>query len=122
MRTQGSHALLSPKSLSHAIHVLIGSTAFVASFACAAAQAPVQTSWGTTAAEPSLPAASAVCTTLTARRTPVNGSLDASDADPSKSAPDTADLQSAIDHCAVTGGAVKLVAVANGPSGFLSGR
>ncbi|MEV8518780.1 glycoside hydrolase family 28 protein [Dyella marensis] len=121
MRTQGSHALLSPKSLSHAIHVLIGSTAFVASFACAATQAPVQTSWGTTAAEPSLPAASAVCTTLTARRTPVNGSLDASDADPSKSAPDTEDLQSAIDHCAVTGGAVKLVAVANGPSGFLSG-
>ncbi|MBT2119809.1 glycoside hydrolase family 28 protein [Dyella sp. LX-66] len=119
MHTQGSHALLSPKSLSHAIQVLIATAALAAPFACAA-QEPIVTPWGDVAAEPALPAASAVCAVLPAKRTPVNGSLDASDADPSASAPDTADIQFALDHCG-PGKAVKLVTGANGATGLLTG-
>jgi polygalacturonase len=77
----------------------------------------VQTQWGTVN-EPSLP--STVCTTLVAAITPAaNGSIDAFDADPTKSNPDTLRIQNAIDACPA-GQAVKLVKDGAGASGFLS--
>jgi polygalacturonase len=86
------------------------------------AQVPVQassvrTQWGTVN-EPSLP--NSVCATLSASITPAaGGSIDAVDADPTKSNPDTLRIQNAIDACPA-GQAVKLVKDATGAAGFLS--
>ncbi|GGA03198.1 glycoside hydrolase family 28 protein [Dyella caseinilytica] len=85
---------------------------------CAAqTTASVTTSWGVIA-EPSLP--TLVCKTLLATQTPVNGSLDAVDANPANSAPDTAQIQQALDNCPA-GQAVHLVKGGAGQSGFLMG-
>ena len=114
---------LSQKLLSRAVHAVLGTLALTGAFACAAqTSTSVQTSWGVIN-EPSLPAASAVCATISATQTPVNGVLAASiDSDPSKSAPDTGNIQKAISDCNTKGGgAVKLVAGNHGESGFLMG-
>jgi polygalacturonase len=74
--------------------------------------------WGIVYA-PSLP--KMVCTALQAHIKPsANGSIDAVDANPDNSQPDTERLQQAIDHCP-SGQAVKLVVNSSGDSGFLSG-
>ncbi|MGJ7497904.1 glycoside hydrolase family 28 protein [Variovorax sp. RT4R15] len=77
----------------------------------------VQTQWGSVS-EPALPGT--VCATLTAAMTPVNGSIDMADGDPSNSQPDLQRIQRAIDACP-SGQAVKLVRGASGASGFISG-
>lgn len=83
-----------------------------------AADAAVATQWGTVA-EPAYP--STICgQPLAATLKPVNASADTLDKDPSRSQPDTARIQAAIDACA-TGQAVKLVKGAAGESGFISG-
>jgi len=111
---------LSQKVLSRVVCTTLGTMMFATAFAATTTSSGVQTSWGTIN-EPSLPAASAVCATVPATQKAVNGVLDASvDADPGKSAPDTAALQSRINNCP-SGEAVKLVAGSNGESGFLTG-
>lgn len=109
---------LSPKVLSLTVGTVLGTVAF----ACAAqTTGSLQTAWGTTVNEPSLPASNAVCATVKATQTPVNGLLPAAlDSDPSKSAPDTASIQSAISKCPA-GEAVHLVQGDAGQSGFLIG-
>lgn len=82
----------------------------------AAAQAPVETSWGTIS-EPSLP--SQACATLPAHFTSQKGSLDHVDGDGQNPHPDQKAIQSAIDHC--TKGAVKLVTGPQGEDAFLTG-
>lgn len=83
-----------------------------------AADAAVATQWGTVA-EPAYPAT--LCLPqLVATLKPVNGSADTLDSDPSRSKPDTARIQAAIDNCPA-GQAVKLVKGAAGESGFISG-
>lgn len=77
----------------------------------------VKTLWGEVQ-RPSLP--THVCTVLPARLTPEHGSLDALDANPRASKPDTKRLQDAIDDCPA-GSAVKLVMDSHRKSGFLSG-
>ncbi len=77
----------------------------------------IATQWGTIK-EPQLPAT--VCKTLTAGLVPVNGSIDALDANPATSQPNTKDIQQAIDKCP-SGQAVKLAKGASGEAGFLSG-
>jgi polygalacturonase len=77
----------------------------------------VETQWGTVN-EPTFP--STVCATLAAAIAPAsNGSIDAFDADPTKSNPDTLRIQNAINACPA-GQAVKLVKDSAGASGFLS--
>ncbi|MDB0567630.1 glycoside hydrolase family 28 protein [Ralstonia solanacearum] len=75
--------------------------------------------WGEVA-EPSLPADSAVCKTLSASITPIKGSVDSVDGNPANSQLDASRIQSAIDNCPA-GQAVKLVKGSAGESGFLSG-
>jgi polygalacturonase len=105
-------------SLTRTIRALLGSAALFGSFACAAqSPASVTTSWGTID-EPSLP--TSICKTIAATQTPVNGSMDAIDANPANSAPDTQRIQNAIDNCAA-GQAVRLVQGNNGQTGFLIG-
>ena len=114
---------LSQKLLSRTVRMVLGTLAFTGAFACAAqTSTSVQTSWGVIN-EPSLPANSAVCAAIPATQKPVNGVLAASvDSDPTQSAPDTANIQNAINDCrAKGGGAVKLVAGNHGESGFLIG-
>ena len=82
-----------------------------------AADAPVSTQWGQVS-EPPWP--TTVCKTITAKRAPVNGSVDSLDGAPSNSQPDTADIQNAITNCP-SGEAVKLVADPSGPTGFITG-
>ncbi|MDD0929585.1 polygalacturonase [Xylella fastidiosa] len=77
----------------------------------------VKTLWGEVQ-RPSLP--THVCTVLPARLTPKHGSIDALDANPKVSKPDTKRLQDAIDDCPA-GSAVKLVIDSHRKSGFLSG-
>jgi polygalacturonase len=115
-RTVVSHS--SSLSLTRTIQALLGSAALFGSFACAAqSAASVTTSWGTID-EPSLP--TSICKTITATQTPVDGSMDAIDANPEKSAPDTLQIQDAIASCAA-GQAVRLVQGSAGQSGFLIG-
>lgn len=107
-----------PALLTRTIRTVLGSAALLSTFACAAqSTTSVVTSWGTIA-EPSLP--TVICKTLPATRTPVNGSIDAIDANPENSAPDTTEIQNAINACAA-GQAVRLVTGSAGQSGFLSG-
>lgn len=82
-----------------------------------APEAAVTTQWGPVSA-PSFPAA--VCTTLAATLTPTAGSLDPVDAVSTRSQPDRARLQAAIDGCPA-GKAVRLVTGAAGASAFLTG-
>ncbi|WCM95170.1 glycoside hydrolase family 28 protein [Acidovorax sp. NCPPB 2350] len=79
--------------------------------------APVVAQWGTVA-EPAWPVT--VYRTLPASLTPVDGSMDSLDANPSASQPDTASIQDAIDHCP-EGQAVKLTTGPSGETAFLSG-
>ncbi len=74
----------------------------------------VKTLWGEVQ-RPSLP--THVCTVLPARLTPKHGSIDALDANPKVSKPDTKRLQDAIDDCPA-GSAVKLVIDSHRKSGF----
>lgn len=94
---------------------LVASLALCAQLGWAHA-AGVSTPWGVVD-EPAMPPA---CATLAATLTPVRGSIDAVDGNPSNSQPDTARIQSAIDACP-RGQAVKLAKGAGGASGFLSG-
>jgi polygalacturonase len=107
---------LPQKALSLTVGAMLGTMAF----ACAAQTAgSLQTPWGTTVNEPSLPKPNLVCATVKATQTPVNGLLPAAlDNDPHKSAPDTSGIQSAISHCAA-GQAVHLMQGDAGQSGFL---
>ncbi|HWW07864.1 glycoside hydrolase family 28 protein [Collimonas sp.] len=82
-----------------------------------AAGTPVSTQWGQVS-EPAFPAT--VCSTLAATLTPVNGSVDSLDGDPSRSQPDTSLIQDKIDACPA-GQAVRLVAGSAGQTAFLSG-
>jgi polygalacturonase len=82
-------------------------------------EGPVVTQWGPVSA-PSLPDPAAVCTTLAAALSPVDGSIDPLDADSTASQPDRARLQAAIAACPA-GQAVRLVTGPAGESGFLSG-
>lgn len=108
---------LSQKLLSCTVRASLGMVVFAGA---AQTSASVQTSWGVIS-QPSLPLANAVCANIAATQTPVNGLLDASvDSDPSKSAPDTASIQKAINNCP-SGGAVHLVQGSKGESGFLIG-
>jgi polygalacturonase len=113
---------LSQKVLSRTVQTLLGTVALTGAFACAAQTSnSLQTSWGTTVNEPSLPAATAVCAIVKATQTPVNGRLaDSVDSDTAKSAPDTSTIQNAIGKCAA-GQAVHLVQGESGQSGFLIG-
>ena len=106
------------KVLSRAVCAVLGTAAF----ACAAqTTSSLQTPWGTTINQPSLPAASAVCVVVKATQVPVNGLLPASlDSAAAKSAPDTSSVQNAISQCAA-GKAVHLVRGDAGQSGFLIG-
>ncbi|WP_197388868.1 glycoside hydrolase family 28 protein [Ralstonia pseudosolanacearum] len=104
--------------LSHRYTLIALATAILSSGAHAAG-ASVTASWGKVA-EPSLPADSAVCKTLAATITPVNGSIDTVDGNPSNSQPDASRIQTAIDNCPA-GQAVRLVKGSAGESGFLSG-
>ena len=112
---------LSQKVLSRAVCATLGTMMFATAFAATTtSSSSVKTSWGVIN-EPSLPAASNVCAAVPATQKPVNGLLDASvDADPTQSAPDTAAIQNAIDHCPA-GEAVKLVVGNHGESGLLTG-
>lgn len=104
--------------LSHR-YTLIALAAAILSSGAHAAGASVTASWGNVA-EPSLPADSAVCKTLAATITPVSGSIDTVDGNPSNSQPDASRIQTAIDNCPA-GQAVRLVKGSAGESGFLSG-
>lgn len=81
-----------------------------------ATEEAVATQWGLVA-PPAWPAL--VCATLLAQLTPGGGSIDGLDADPTRSQPDAARLQAAIDACPA-GQAVKLVADAESTA-FLTG-
>ena len=111
----------SQKLLARAVCATLGTMMFATAFAATTVSPlSVQTSWGTIS-EPTLPDDSLVCTKVPATQKPVNGLLDASvDADPSKSAPDTKSIQTAIDNCQA-GKTVKLIAGSNGQSAFLTG-
>ncbi|GLU32301.1 glycoside hydrolase family 28 protein [Trinickia caryophylli] len=98
-------------------NALIAALAALGVVGAHAEDAPVTTQWGQVS-EPAWP--TTICKTLTAKRVPVNGSLDSLDASPSGSQPDTSDIQSAIANCP-SGQAVKLVAGASGATGFLTG-
>ena len=67
-----------------------------------------------------MPKPTAVCATLAAGLTAVNGSLDAVDNNSTVSQPDAQRIQDAIDACPA-GQAVKLVQGSSGEAGFLSG-
>lgn len=105
--------------MNHSNKLLTALAATALSAGAHAADASITAPWGQVA-EPSLPADSAVCKTLSATITPVNGSVDSVDGNPSNSQPDASRIQSAIDNCPA-GYAVKLVKGSAGESGFLSG-